>query len=167
MKLSGFKQKKTKPMARTGFKQPTRAKKPRSKPVKRKRRVKTPLQKAKDTLWEHCKRIVRARYVDDIGTWNCYSCGSYIPEPRKAQTGHFIASSICSVHLRYSLENLRIQCYNCNINKSGNWIGYEKHLKADGIDVEAIKQLNEDTKNESYRLDWYEAKIKEYETKIK
>jgi hypothetical protein len=66
--------------------------------------------------------------------------------------------------MRYDLRNLRPQCYSCNINKSGNWLAYENHLKQDGIDTDELKRINQETKGESYRLDWYEEKIKEYDT---
>jgi len=144
----------TKQMARSGFKR---------KPTTKKRRVKSPLQKAKIALWEHCKRITRARCVQHDGTWICYSCGSLITEPRSAHTGHFIPSSTSSVHMRYHLDNLRVQCYDCNINKNGHWTAFEAHLILDGIDPDELKKLNEETKGESYREDWYLAKIQEYE----
>jgi hypothetical protein len=75
-------------------------------------------------LWEHCKRLTREKYRNKDGTWNCYTCDRLIDEPSKAQTGHFIPSSICGYYLRYDLRNLRIQCYNCNINAGGNGAEY-------------------------------------------
>jgi len=60
--------------------------------------------------------------------------------------GHFTSSSVCSAELRYALENLRPQCYACNIYRSGNWPAYEQHLIRDGIDVDELKWLNERTK---------------------
>ena len=130
----------------------------------RKRRKRSELQKAKDRLWEECKRITRLRYVKHDGTWDCFSCGKNIDEPAKAQTGHFIPSSTCSVELRYDLQNLRVQCYNCNINKSGNWVEYEKHLKTEMGEnfPQKLKDRNETTKGLSYRIDWYEMYIKNY-----
>lgn len=130
----------------------------------KKRRTKTPLQKAKDKLWAECKRIVRLRYVKHDGSWDCFTCHKHIDEPAKAQTGHFIPSSVCSTEMRYDLDNLRVQCYNCNINKSGNWIAYEKNLnieKGEGF-TDRLKARNESTKNEMYRIDWYEMYIKNY-----
>ena len=65
--------------------------------------------------------------------------------------------------MRYHLDNLRPQCYNCNINKSGNWVAFEEHLIKDGIDPEALKQINRDTTGEQYDITWYEEKLKEYQ----
>lgn len=123
-----------------------------------KRRKKSDLQKLKAKLWELCKQITRKRYGN-----TCYTCGKSGLEGGNWQTGHFISSSICSTELRYDLANLRPQCYNCNINKSGNWLAYEIHLKVDGVDIEALKARNEATKNLMYREDWYETKIAEYQ----
>jgi DNA-directed RNA polymerase subunit N (RpoN/RPB10) len=151
----------TKQMKRTGFAAKTPVK-GHTKP--RKRRTKTPLQKAKDKLWDECKRITRLRYVKHDGSWDCFSCGKNIDEPGKAQTGHYIPSSTCSTEMRYDLDNLRVQCYNCNINKSGNWVEYEKHLNIEkGLGfTDSLKARNETTKGLSYRIDWYEMYIKNY-----
>ena len=147
---------KTRLNARSGFKRHTI----KPKPIKRKKRSrskKPSIRLLKSKLWNECKRIIRARHGNV-----CYSCGAQGLEGSNWQTGHFIASSCCSTHMRYNLNNLRPQCMRCNIHMSGNWVPYEAHLKKDGIDVEALKQENEDTKNEMYRADWYEAKIAEY-----
>lgn len=64
--------------------------------------------------------------------------------------------------MRYHLPNLRVQCYNCNINKSGNWVAFEENLKREGVDVEELKQLNRDTTGEQYDITWYNNKIAEY-----
>ena len=136
------------PLKRTGFKR---------KPATKKRRVKSPLQKAKIALWEHCKRITRAKYGNV-----CYTCGKTDLAGSGWHTGHYISSSICSAFMRYNLDNLRPQCYNCNINKSGNWLAYERHLNEDGIDTDELKQLNEDTKNQQYDILFYQDKIEEY-----
>lgn len=79
-------------------------------------------------LWVECKRIVRATYIKQNGTWDCFTCGRLIDEPSKAQTGHFIPSSVCGAYLRYDLRNLRIQCYNCNINAGGAGAMYYQAL---------------------------------------
>ena len=147
-------------------KTPLRAKKQAPRRVKRTtqpKRRKPSIRLLKSKLWNECKRIIRTRYGNGDGTFSCYTCGAHLDEPRKAQTGHFIPSSICSVHMRYHLDNLKIQCYRCNINLSGNWIEYEKHLKADGIDPDELKKENEETKNRQYDRLWYEAKIAEYQ----
>ena len=130
----------------------------RKTPIRRK--SKTPLAKLKQELWGHCRRIIRALYGN-----TCYTCGRTGLEGSNWQTGHFISSSICSVHLRYYLDNLRPQCYNCNINKSGNWLAFEDHLireKGESFPLH-LKTLNRETTGLQYDSLWYTAKIEEYE----
>lgn len=122
-----------------------------------KRRSKSDLAKLKQQLWDECRRITRTTYGN-----TCYTCGRTGLEGSNWQTGHFISSSICSVYLRYHLDNLRPQCYNCNINKSGNWLAFEEHLVLDGKDPEALKQLNRDTQGKQYDILWYMEKLEEY-----
>lgn len=105
----------------------------------KKQKKKTPKQ-LKDILWNHCKRIIRARHIDTNGNWHCYTCGHLIDEPTKAQTGHFIASSICGAFLRYDLRNLRVQCYRCNINLSGNGAMFYRNMVQE-VGQEAVDQL--------------------------
>ncbi len=160
-KLTAFHTKKRKPLKRSGFKQGTGAKKRASKRVKAK---KPSMRLLKNKLWSECKRLVRAKYGNKDGTFTCYTCGSHLDKPAKAQTGHFIPSSICSVELRYDLDNLRIQCYRCNINLSGNWIEYEKRLNEEmgKTFTKKLKARNEKTKNKQYDSLWYLNKIEEY-----
>lgn len=117
---------------------------------------KTPAQ-LKKKLWELCKQLTRKLYG-----YNCYTCGQKTEAPH---TGHFIASSVCSGELRYSLDNLRPQCYRCNIHLSGNWLAFETRLKKEKGDiwVENLKRKNQTTKGLLYDWIWLEAKIKEYE----
>ena len=72
------------------------------------------ISKLKKDLWAECRRITRARFNCD-GEYYCFTCGNLTPIPH---TGHIIASSLCSAEMRYSLDNLRPQCYMCNIHKS-------------------------------------------------
>ena len=106
----------------------------------------------KRKLWVLCRDYIRTTYGN-----TCYTCGRAGLEGGNWQTGHFISSSICSVALRYDLRNLRPQCYNCNINKSGNWLAFEQRLTADnGIEyVESLKRDNEATKGLQYDSLWY------------
>jgi len=126
-------------------------------PSKPKRKKKSPLKKLKETLWQLCREITIKRYGSD-----CYTCPSKALSGSNRHLGHFISSSVCSTELRYSLDNLRIQCYSCNIHKSGNWLAYEKHLIQDGINPQVLKDRNEATKGGMYREDFYLQKIEEY-----
>lgn len=125
-----------------------------------KRKSKSDSAKLKTKLWELCKILTRKKYG-----YNCYTCGQQSEAPH---TGHFISSSVCSGELRYSLDNLRPQCYRCNIHLSGNWLAFEQNLIRDkGKEwVEAFKRKNQETKGKQYDSLWYEAKIAEYQAML-
>lgn len=142
-------------MKRSGFKQKFR------KPLKRSKLAmvrKDTVGKLKIRLWHLCREISFKRHGTD-----CYTCGSS-PSGSGLHLGHFLPSSICSAALRFSLDNLRPQCFRCNIHLSGNWPAYEAHLKRDGIDVEELKRSNEKTKGLKYDILFYQRKIIEYES---
>jgi len=153
-------------MKKSQFKRPTleqvKAKQvlKRSKLVLKTKQTKktTTISSLKKKLWIECRRIVRARFNCD-GEYYCFTCGNLTAVPH---TGHIIASSLSSTEMRYSLDNLRLQCYMCNIHKSGNWVGFYEALGKNYID-NLIKRNNE-TKGKSYHSDWYINKIDEYKT---
>ncbi len=124
-------------------------------PLRRKSRSELAL--IKDKLWELCKALTRK-----IHGYNCYTCGAYVMYPH---TGHFITDSTCSTELSYSLDNLRPQCYVCNIHKSGNWLAFERNLIRDKGEewVVALKKRNIQTTGLKYDILWYTAKVDEYE----
>ena len=156
MQKSSFQNKPRKPLKQTGFKKTTP--KPKKRLKRKNKRSKTPsIRLLKQKLWKECRRIIINRHGN-----NCYTCASADLSGSGLHAGHFIPSSICSAEMRYDLENLRPQCFACNIHRSGNWVAYERHLIRDNIDVEALKQRNEDTKGEKYDHHWYSAKINEY-----
>lgn len=117
--------------------------------------------KLKIRLWQLCREISINRHGS-----NCYTCPAINLVGSNRHLGHFISSSVCSAELRYSLDNLRPQCYRCNIHLSGNWISFETHLKRDGIDVEELKRRNEQTKGMKADVLYYQRKIEEYENLI-
>jgi hypothetical protein len=109
----------------------------------------------KKKLWEQCKRIIRGKYGN-----TCFTCGKTGLEGSNWHTGHFITSSVCSAEVRYALDNLRPQCYQCNVNLSGNWLAYERRLGKE--EAERLKAWNERTKGGKYDRFWYMEKIEEY-----
>lgn len=153
--------KRNKPLKRSSFKRKT----PSQKPKKARKRAKTKkpsIRLLKDKLWAECKRIIRKRYQNDDGTWNCYTCSRHIDEPHKAQTAHFIPSAACGAYLRYDLRNLRVCCYYCNINLGGNGAEYYKRL-VEEMGQDHVDEIFKD-KNKVIKADqhFYEQKIEEY-----
>lgn len=126
---------------------------------------KSELKKAKDKLWQLCRKIIKKTHPHV-----CYTCGkTLIDGSNDFHIGHFIPSSVCSTELRYDLDNLRPQCSGDNIWKSGDWVSYEAHLIKDHGEeyVATLKRRNQETKGKKYDIHWYLAKIKEYEDKLK
>lgn len=134
---------------------------------KKKRRKSGEITLLKKKLWQLCKEIVRKCSIIDSGALRCYTCPKGPLEPKNAHTGHFIASSLCSTEMRYNLANLAIQCYNCNINKSGNTLQFRLNLIRDhGAEfVDELWSRNEATKGQIFPTSWFKDKILQY-TKI-
>jgi hypothetical protein len=149
----------TKTMKRSGFKTPSV--KPKKAPRSRAKVKKVlTVTKLKKDLWQECRRITLLRYPEP----QCFTCGQHGLTGSNRHLGHYISSSVCSVELRYDLDNLRWQCYGCNIHKSGNWLAYEKNLQIEkGVGFnELLKKRNEETKNRQYDILWYQQKLAEY-----
>jgi hypothetical protein len=80
--------------------------------------MKSPLKKLTNELWQECRRIVKARYIKN-GKYYCFTCDKEI-SGKGCQLGHMIPRSVGGALLRFHLDNLRLQCYYCNINLGGN-----------------------------------------------
>lgn len=100
------------------------------------------LARRKKVLWELCKQITRARYIKEDGTWECYTCGSRIDVPKKAQTGHCINAAFGGIRLRFDLRNLRVQDHYCNINLGSNGAVYLMKLRDEIGDEEVYDMFN-------------------------
>lgn len=85
-------------------------------------KIKTPKQ-LKAKLWEQCKHHIRLR---DGNT--CFTCGKVGLTGSNQHTGHFIPSASGGAVLRYHPDNLKVQCYNCNINLGGNGAEYYRRM---------------------------------------
>ena len=104
--------------------------------------------------------------VQPDGSWVCYTSGKRMVFPKDAHTGHCIPSSLCSVELRYDLNNLRVQSYDQNINKNGNPLQFERNLIRDHGQayMDDLWNRNEATKGKIYPKQWFLDKITEYTT---
>lgn len=155
MKRGGYLQRRTRLQSRTPFTLRTRPK------VKRRARSAGPtLAQLKKRLWELCKAITRNTYGNV-----CYTCGAQDLAGSNWHTGHFITDSTCSTELSYDLENLRPQCYRCNIHLSGNWVAFEAHLLMDkGPEwITNLKARNRATMGLRYDHIWFANQIARYE----
>lgn len=82
-------------------------------------------------LWEECRRLIKDIYKRSDGTYKCYTCDQRNLVKSNCQIGHFIAKSVCGAYLKYDLRNLRIQCFRCNCNLSGNGAIFYRNLVRD------------------------------------
>lgn len=120
-----------------------------------------PVGRLQKQLWGLCREIIFKKYGN-----TCYTCRAPNLEGSNRQLGHFIPSSVGGAGLRYELQQLRPQCFRCNISFSGNWPAYlERMTKELGKPaVEALlKRRAAYTKCD--RL-FYEAKIAQYQKLI-
>jgi hypothetical protein len=80
--------------------------------------------------------IVRNRDAVN-GTNTCYTCGQVLPI-NQLQCGHFHSRRYFGT--RWDLDNVRVQCYECNVIQQGNLQVFETKLKNE-IGMERLNQL--------------------------
>jgi len=119
-------------------------------------RKKTVTQLKKE-LWRYFSTYIRTR-----DNYRCFTCDRYA-KGAGMHAGHFISNSIGGLGLRYEETNVHAQCYNCNINKSGNLVEYRERMVA-LYGEPYVKQI-EQRRHEITKDFDYEAKIKEYRQK--
>lgn len=83
------------------------------------------ISKLKKKLW-----TVFSTYIRQRDKYICFTCGRK-GEGSGMHAGHFISKAIGGVDLYFDEENVHAQCYNCNINLSGNQYEYSLRLGKD------------------------------------
>jgi len=113
----------------------------------------------KKKLWEKTKLAVREKYLDHRGYVNCYTCDKLLTEKKDMHTAHFLPSASCGAYLRYDMRNLRICCYNCNVNLGGNGAEYYRRM-VNEMGQEHVDQIFKD-KQKVIQADtqWYLNKL--------
>lgn len=71
-------------------------------------------------------KYVRQYYADKNGICTCYTCGRRLPW-KGMDCGHCISRRYIST--RFELDNLRVQCQQCNRTLHGNYESYYPKLK--------------------------------------
>ena len=119
----------------------------------------------KKDLWtvfaKYCKYT---RHAD--GYVNCFTCDANLQiGTSNCQLGHWLPKGGYPYHY-FNEDNVRPQCYHCNINLSGNSEVFRRRL----IDEIGIDRLNEiyDTRHtlEKRSAGWYSDKIADYKDKL-
>lgn len=80
------------------------------------------LQKEADILFS---RWLRYRNLDEDGMQTCFTCG-WKGLPKAIQAGHFVSRYYKVV--RYDENNVRNQCFVCNIQKKGDYVTFREKL---------------------------------------
>lgn len=121
------------------------------------KKKKTPsISKLKKKLWEVFSKYIRTR-----DNYICFTCGRK-GEGSGMHAGHFITKSTGGLALYFNEDNVHAQCYNCNINLSGNIWVYGKKLGDEK--VEELYRLKQE--NWKWSIFEYEQKILEYQRKL-
>ena len=141
----------TKTLKRSEFKQ-------KATPKKRKRKDPNSISVLKKKLWTKFSLFVRER-----DKYTCFTCGKQATGSGM-HGGHFITGSTCPTSLYFDESNVHAQCYNCNINKSGNWVIYEENMiKEYGEEhVKDMKLRRTLLMGEKKDAEWYKGKLDEY-----
>ena len=138
-------------------KTPLRAKSGFKKRGKLKKVSKQKISVLQRKIWEHCKRITRARYGN-----SCYTCPAKNLQGSDQQTGHMWAKASLGAFLKYDLRILRIQCAKCNRWNDGMGADFYARMLSE-IGEEKMKQLQKDRKKEVRAYEHYEKLLQEYQ----
>ena len=87
----------------------------------------------------------------------CFTCGRK-SEGSGSHAGHFIPKSVGGLGLYFHEENVKAQCYNCNINLSGNQYIFGQKLGKDIVDK--LYKLKQQTTK--FSAEDYQSKIEHY-----
>ena len=113
----------------------------------------------KKKLWEVFSKYIRAR-----DSYICFTCNRK-GEGSGIHAGHFIPKSVGGILLYFHEENVRAQCYHCNINLGGNQWEYGQRLGEET--VKKLQLLRRETLkwgvgNYIEKIEFYKEKLKEY-----
>lgn len=116
----------------------------------------------KRKLWKEFSLYIRQR-----DKYTCFTCGR-IGEGSGIHAGHFISKSIGGIELYFSEENVFAQCYNCNINLSGNQYIFGEKLGKEKVEkLRKIKEIYSKWDEEKYnvKIEYYKSKIRDQKQK--
>jgi hypothetical protein len=99
--------------------------------MKKRPSAKSLIKKADKLASEYVRRV----YANSYGTVQCYTCGTIKPI-KEMTNGHFVSRR--KYQTRWMLDNMRPQCYQCNICFKGEQFKFGKKLQEEGIDIERI-----------------------------
>ena len=114
------------------------------------------IKTVQDLLWAECKRIIRARYLNE-----CYTCEAKGLMGANWHTGHMIAKAALGAYMKYDLRVLRPQCYRCNMRLGGMGSVFIENMRK----IEGNRYVNKILKDRNVyasALDHYKKLLEEY-----
>ena len=93
----------------------------------------------KKDLWKHFALFIKLKYSSDGQYTECYTCGRSLEiGTSSCHAGHWLTKKGYPVHYFHE-NNVRPQCYHCNINLSGNTLSF---TITDGSDCDVDGLVN-------------------------
>ena len=128
--------------------------------------AKKTLSNLKKDLWKVFALYIKMKYSTDYKQTRCFTCDMPLTiGTSNCQAGHYYTKKGYPA-LYFNENNVRPQCYHCNINLSGNTVIFGERLEAE-IGKQQMEHLKIIRHNsiKLMRSD-YEDKIQEYKMKI-
>jgi len=124
------------------------------------------LSTLKKDIWKWFSLYIKMKHSKDGLFCNCYTCGQRIAiGTSNCQAGHYYTKKGYPA-LYFDENNVRPQCYHCNINLSGNTVIFGENLEKE-IGSEKMEDLKK-RRHESIKLTRYDytVLIEQYKTKL-
>ena len=112
-------------------------------------------------------QFIRLKYSNKEGVVFCYTCGHFT-HYKKIHAGHFISRWYKAT--RWNENNVRPQCFMCNIYKKGDSVKFRINLIQEIGEKEVEKMEDESArfiKRGAVEKEWMEQKINYYKQQIK
>jgi len=138
---------------------------------KSRKRKKTEFQKTVDKLDRWFSEYIRLLEMDPVKQkCQCVTCGRFIPwKGHGTHCGHFIEKSYTkNLRVRYKRKNAGVQCYTCNVTRSGHRYEFFKYIEntwgqgtAQELETHATRSFNEKIFNFPKKIKRYKILVKE------
>lgn len=104
------------------------------------KKKKPSLTKLKKKLWNLFSLYIKLKYSEDGTNTTCFTCGRHLKiGTSNCHGGHYYTKKGYPA-LYFNENNVRVQCYHCNINLSGNTVIFGELLEQE-IGKDAMNEL--------------------------
>lgn len=144
-----------------------------TKPGKALKRPKTPRRRVKPikggnvrVLKQKLEAAQKQLVIKTYGR-DCFTCPQKNLQKSNCQLGHVPwPRSILSTECKYDIRFTRIQCFSCNIHRGGMGAIALQRMRDEGVDVDAMRHLNEATKGKPVPTAWFVEKLEDYNAQL-